>query len=107
MTVELTQQLLDIAFPAGFTVALAPPSGAIAFELRKNPAEMALVDETAYESNLRQPKPVSEQQSSRLFYPFSDQPLMRGYAHRLAECACEIARRQSTFTRELCDGGVV
>jgi hypothetical protein len=47
--------------PAGFTVPLSPPSGAVAFEFRKNPAEVALVDEAAHKGNVRQSEPVSEQ----------------------------------------------
>jgi len=46
----------------GLTIPLPPPSGAVAFELRKNPGEVALVDKAAHQSNVRQFEPVSEQQ---------------------------------------------
>jgi hypothetical protein len=68
-------------------VPLSPPSGAVTFKFRKNPGEMALVDEAAYESDVRQAQPVSKQQSPGPFYPFSNQPLVRRYARRLAESA--------------------
>jgi hypothetical protein len=88
-------------------VPLPPPSGAVAFELRKNPSEMALVDEAAHQGDVRQSEPVSEQQLPSPLDSFSNQPLVRRYARRLAESACEIARRQSTLTRKLCNGRVV
>ena len=46
---------------AGPAVPLPPPSGAFAFELRKNPGEVALVDEAAHQGDVRQSEPVSEQ----------------------------------------------
>src|SRR5258707_8778271 len=67
---------------------------------------MALVNEAAYESNVGQSEPVSEQQLPSPLDSFSNQPLVRRYARRLAETACEIARRQSAFTRQLCNGCV-
>ena len=38
---------------AGFTLPLPPSSGAVAFELREHPGEVALVDEAADQSNVR------------------------------------------------------
>jgi hypothetical protein len=73
--------------PAGLTEPLPPPSGAVTFEFRKNPGEMALVNEAAYESNVRQPQPVSEQQLPSPLDSFSNQPLVRRCARRLAESA--------------------
>ena len=73
--------------PAGLTVPLPPPSGAVTFEFRKNPGEMALVDEAAHQSNVGQSEPVSEQQLPSPLDSFSNQPLVRRYARRLAESA--------------------
>jgi len=73
--------------PAGLTVPLPPPSGAVTFDFRKNPGEMALVNKAAYESNVRQSEPVSEQQLSSPLDSFSNQPLVRRYASCLAESA--------------------
>jgi hypothetical protein len=68
-------------------MSLSPPSRTIAFELRKHPGEVTLIDEAAYQGDVRQSKPVSEQQLSRLLDPSSDHPLVRRYACRLAEGA--------------------
>ena len=73
--------------PAGLTIPLPPPSGAVAFELRKNPGEVALVDKAAHQSNVRQFEPVSEQQLPSPLDSFSNQPLVGRYARRLAESA--------------------
>jgi hypothetical protein len=70
---------------AGIAVPLPPLSGTIAFELRKNPGEVALVDEAAHQSDVRQFEPVSEQQLPSPLQPPSDQPLVGRYARRLAE----------------------
>jgi hypothetical protein len=78
--------------PARFAIQPPPPSGGLTFELRKNPREVALVDEAAHQSNVRQPEPVSEQQTPSSFNPFFNQPLMRRYACRLAESTRKIAR---------------
>ena len=86
---------------------LPPPSGAVTFEFRKNSGEMALVDEAAHQSDVRQSEPISEQQLPSPLDSFSNQPLVRRYARRLAESACKIAGRQSTFMRKLCNGRVV
>ena len=64
---------------------LPPLSGTGAFELGKNPREMALVDEAAHERDISQFEPVSEQQLPGPLDPSSDQPLVRGHARRLAE----------------------
>jgi hypothetical protein len=72
---------------AGLTVPLPPPSGAVTFEFRKNPGEMTLVNEAAHESNVRQSEPVPEQQLPSPLDSFSNQPLVRRYARRLAESA--------------------
>ena len=80
---------------AGLTVPLPPPSGAIAFELRKNPGEVALVDEAAHQSDVCQSEPVSEQQLPSPLDSFSNQPLVRRYARRLAESALGLARTVS------------
>jgi hypothetical protein len=70
---------------AGIAVPLPPLSGTIAFELRKNPGKVTLVDEAAHQSNVRQFEPVSEQQLPSPLQPPSDQPLVGRYASRLAE----------------------
>jgi hypothetical protein len=69
------------------TVPLPPPSGAVTFQFRKNPAEMALVNEATYQSNVGQSEPVSEQQLPSALDSFSDQPLVRRYARRPSESA--------------------
>jgi hypothetical protein len=68
-------------------VPLPPPSRTIAFELRKNPGEVALVDEAAYQRDVRQSESVSEQQLPTPLDSFSNQPLVGRYARRLAESA--------------------
>ena len=72
---------------AGIAVPLPPLSGTIAFELRKNPREVTLVDEAAHQSDVRQFESISEQQLPSPLESFSNQPLVRRYARRLAESA--------------------
>jgi hypothetical protein len=76
--------MVERRLAGGFTVSLPPSSGAVTFEFRKNPAEMALVDEAAYQSNVCQLQPVSEQQLPSPLDSFSNQPLVWRYIRRLA-----------------------
>ena len=69
------------------TVPLPPSSGAVTFKFGEDPGEVALVNEAAYEGDVRQSEPVSEQQLPSSFDSFSNQPLVRRYARRLAESA--------------------
>ena len=83
-----------------------PFTRALAFRLPEDPGEMALVDETASESNLCQFKRTLQQEFLRALDTSIDQPSMGRHSGCLAKGAGEMAGRQAAFPREVRNRGI-